>query len=263
MSKKFMTGGLIIAVTLLAFVACGSGDQQTANKADDEQLTQQKAGSAETDKPASEQLAAQDTAPPAQPVKQPEAKPKPRPKKETPPPAPATVTVPTGTALAVALDTKLRTDSNAVGDPVSATLSADLALDGKTIVPAGSKLQGQLTAVEEPHRTQGKAQMTIQFDKVVMADGRTLAIATAPLAFEAEGDAISDEAKVGAGAVIGGAIGALTSKKKGKGAAVGAAIGAAAGGAVAVATKGKQLELAAGSPLTVEVSEATTWEVPK
>ncbi len=274
LKMKVIAGHCLVALALLAFVSCGSGDKETAKTPDEGQVatTDQGAevtGTPETDKPADEPINAQDVTPPAQEKPKIEAKPKPKPpvetKKEEPPPTPAPVmvTIPTGTALSVALDTKLRTDSNAVGDLVIATLGAAVMAGGETAIPAGSKLHGTITALEEPHRTSGKAQMTLQFDRVVTPDGRTYAITTAPLSFEGAKDKMSDEVKVGAGAVIGGAIGAIASKDSKKGAAVGAAVGAAAGGAAALATKGAQIELAPGQELKVEVTQATQVEVPK
>jgi len=278
MKMKVIAGRGLVALALLGFAACGSGDNDTAQMQDEDQLatTDQgtaATGTAETDKPADEPINAQDVTPPEpeKPKVEAEAKPKPKPKppaetkKEEPPPAPKSVmvTIPTGTALTVALNTKLRTDSNAVGDPVVATLSSAIMADGETAIPAGSKLNGSITALAEPGRTKGKAQMTLQFNEVVTPDGRTYAVTTAPLSFEGEKDKMSDEVKVGAGAVIGGAIGAIASKDSKKGAAIGAAIGAAGGGAVALATKGKQIELAQGQALSVEVAQPAQVEVPK
>jgi hypothetical protein len=278
LKTKFIAGRILVALALLAFVACGSSDNESASETGDEQLatTDQETevtGTPETDKPVDQPIEAEEITPPAESKAEvkpkAEAKPKPKPpaetKKEEPPPAPEPimVTVPVGSALAVALDTKLRTDSNAVGDPVIATLASAIMADGQTAIPAGSKLHGRVTALAEPGRTKGKAQMTLQFDKVATPDGRRFALMTAPLSFEGEKDKMSDETKVGAGGAIGGAIGALASKKKGKGALIGAAIGAAAGGAVALATKGQQIELAPGQELSLEVTEATAIEVPK
>jgi hypothetical protein len=274
LKTKFIAGRILVALALLAFVACGSADNESASKADDEQLAStdhetEVTGSPESDKPVDQPIEAEDITPQAPEEPKIEAKPKPKPpaaiKKDEPPPAPEPemVTIPAGSALAVALDTKLRTDSNAVGDRVVATLASAIMADGKTAIPAGSKLYGQVTALEEPGRTKGKAHLTLEFDQVVTPDGQTFAVVTAPLSFEGEKDKMSDETKVGAGGAIGGAIGALTSKNKGKGALIGAAVGAAAGGAVALATKGNQIELAPGHQLSVEVTEATAVEVPK
>ena len=269
LKTRFICGQVIGAIALLTLLSCGSGDDEAQVATTDQDTVSTSAetdasGSAEADKPADEPITARDVTPPPAAKPKAEAKPKTETKTEPPPPpAPVMVTIPAGSSVTVALNTRIRTDSNAVGDPISATLASAVMAEGKTAIPAGSKLQGRLTEVEEPHRTKGKARLTLQFNEVVTPDGKTYAVSTAPLAFEAEGDKMSDEAKVGAGGLIGGAIGALTSKNKGKGAAIGAAIGAAAGGAVALATKGDQLELASGQQLSVEVTQATQVEVPK
>lgn len=170
---------------------------------------------------------------------------------------PKILTVPVGTTLVMALQTHLRTDSNITGDTFRANLSEAVRVDQMTVFPVGTEVRGRLSLVEEPHRTSGKAQMTLTFLEVVDPAGFLHAIATTPVELVGEGDKVTDEAKVGAGAVIGGIIGALSSnKQRAKGAAVGAAAGAAAGGAIALATKGKQLDLPTGQLFKVELNES-------
>lgn len=170
---------------------------------------------------------------------------------------PKIVTVPAGTALIMALQTHLRTDSNTTGDTFRAHLTEAVRVDDMTVFPVGTEVRGRLSFVEEPHRTAGKAQMTLTFLEIVDPAGFMHTITTAPVVLVGEGDKVTDEAKVGAGAVIGGIIGALSSdKQRAKGAAVGAAAGAAAGGAVALATKGKQLDLPAGQRFAVDLNES-------
>ena len=170
---------------------------------------------------------------------------------------PKMMTIPAGTTLLVSLDVPLSTDANKSGDNFRARLSDAVRVDQMTILPSGTEVRGRLTLVEEPHRTTGKAQMTLLFDQVVDPAGQPHSISTAPIVLVAEGDKISDEEKIAAGAVIGGVIGALSSdKQRAKGAAVGAAAGAAAGGAVAIATKGKQIELTADQQFAVNLNES-------
>lgn len=169
---------------------------------------------------------------------------------------PKTVTIDAGTILLVSLDAPLRTDINKSGDIFRAHMAEAVRVDQMTVLPQGTEIRGRLLLVEEPHRTAGKAQMTLSFDQVVDPAGRTHSIATAPIVLVAAGDKVTDEAKVVGGAVLGGLIGVLTSsKQQAKGAAVGAAAGAAAGGVVALATKGKQMELPAGHRFVVNLNE--------
>ena len=102
--------------------------------------------------------------------------------------------------------------------------------------------------------------MTISFEQIIDLSGRQQSISTEIIPLVAEDETISDEEKVAGGAVIGGIIGALTSKKKTKGAVTGALGGAAAGGVIALATRGNQIELPAGQRF--EVALTRTVEVP-
>jgi type IV secretion system protein VirB10 len=170
---------------------------------------------------------------------------------------PKIVTVPAGVTLVMDLQTHLRTDSNSIGDTFRAHLTEPVRVDQMTVFPVGTEVLGRLTLVEEPHRTSGKAQMTLAFEQIVDPAGFAHTIATTPVVLVGQGDKVSDQAKVGAGAVIGGIIGALSSsKQRVKGAAVGAAVGAAAGGAVALATKGQQLDLPAGQRFAIDLNES-------
>lgn len=249
--KRYMTAVGALALSLVFLTGCGQKQEQQGAVTDTTTVAQ-----------APQQPPTTDQAPPPVVVEEPAPKaptpkppvPKPQPKPEPKPEPAKMVTVPTGTTFVVALETRLRTDSNQTGDVFRARTTEAVRADNMTVIPAGTEVRGQLTKVEEPHRTSGKAQMTLSFDEYIDADGRSHAISSVPIVLEAEGDKISDEEKVAGGAVIGGIIGALTSKKKGKGALTGAAAGAAAGGAVALATKGKQLDLPVGQKFSVELN---------
>lgn len=271
MKKTYGTILSMGALATLMLIGCGSGQQQQTDVASTEQP---EVAAAPAEQPAPAQPAQEPAATTQQPAtQQPAAKPAAKPassgttaKTEPAKPAvvepepPKMVTIPTGTVMLVALDQTLRTDSNKTGDTFRARTTDAVRIDDMTVIPAGSEVRGVLTNVEEPHRTAGKAQMTLEFREFVDANGNSYLIASEPVALEGEGDKISDEAKVGAGAVIGGVLGALTSKKKTKGAATGAVAGAAAGGAIALATKGKQIELPAGQQFSVELTAPV--EVP-
>ena len=73
-------------------------------------------------------------------------------------------------------------------------------------------------------------------------------------------DEEQDAAKIGAGAVGGAIVGGIVGG--GDGAAKGAAIGGAGGTGVVLATRGKEVRMAAGTPLSVRLSQALTVRVP-
>jgi len=242
---------ILVLASAVLLAGCSKSDQEMsqAETADQELTTQESPADTAGAKVA---VAEPETKPTTTPETQPATK-----KQKPATPTTTMVTIPAGTAFVVSLETLLRTDSNKVGDQFSARTVNALDIAGTTVIPAGAEVHGSLTAVEEPHRTKGKAKMTLSFETFVDAQGKSHALATQPMVLEAAGDKISDEEKVAAGGVIGGIIGAATSKKKGQGAAIGAAIGAAAGGAVALATKGGQLELTPGQQFNVEMAAPT------
>jgi hypothetical protein len=241
---------VLFAALLLA--GCGKGEQQAPQTEQELAAEEQPADTVSKEVAVGEQ----ETTPETKATK-------PAAKKEKPVvPTTTKVTIPAGTAFTVSLETLLRTDSNQVGDEFVARTVAPVDVEGMLVIPTGAEIRGHLSQVEEPHRTKGKAKMTLSFDSFVDARGTSQTLAAQPVELEAEGDKVSDEEKVAAGGVIGGIIGAATSKKKGKGAAIGAAIGAAAGGAVALATKGGQLELAPGQQISVQIAEPTQVSVP-
>ncbi len=169
-------------------------------------------------------------------------------------------TVPSGTTMVVSLDEPLSTRTHKTGDWFTAHTIRPLSVEGRTVFPAGSEVRGQLTHDRQPGRTSGKAEMTISFEQIVDVNGRQQNISSEMIPLVGADEKISDEEKVAGGAVIGGIIGALTSKKKTKGAVTGALGGAAAGGAIALATRGNQIDLPAGQRF--EVALTRTVEVP-
>lgn len=249
----------LAAIAVFAFAGCGKSDAPEQAQSTTEAVAEEKPEVAVAEPaPVQQQQQTQAQTKPAAPAQKPAAeKPKPKPEPVKEKVIPASVekefTIPTGAILTINLTSRLATDESQVGDRFTATLAEPVVVEGVTVVPAGAPVSGRVTHVEEPHRTKGKAQMTLLVDRVEDAAGKTYNVQTAPLAMEAEGDKISDEEKIAAGAVVGGIIGAIA-KKKPKGAAVGAAAGAAAGGAVALATKGKQLVFEPGQSFAFEVT---------
>ncbi len=191
------------------------------------------------------------------------APPSARPVAPEPAPAPRPqwreVTVPAGTALPLELTTAISSETATVEMPVSARLRLAIVINGDTVMPAGSTLEGEVFDVERAGRVKGRSRVAIRFNEVRMA-GVTEDLRTNPVIFEGEATKGEDATKVGVGAGIGAAIGGILGG--GSGAAKGAAIGGAAGAGTVLATRGREVELASGtdidatlaSPLDVRVS---------
>ena len=79
--------------------------------------------------------------------------------------------VPAGTALMVKLETTLATFSNKPGDPFQARLTQAVVLNGRTLIPAGSMIEGRVTKVSEPRRISGKPTIGIMPEALVLPTG--------------------------------------------------------------------------------------------
>jgi hypothetical protein len=168
------------------------------------------------------------------------------------------VTIPAGTTLPLELTTAVSSASAQVEAPVSARLRRAVSINGTTALPAGTILHGEVSDVERAGRVQGRSRLALRFTSVVI-DGRRESLRTNPVSFEGEATKSEDATKIGAGAGIGAAIGGLLGG--GSGAAKGAVIGGAAGTGTVLATRGKEVELAAGSDLNPTLASAVDVEV--
>lgn len=169
------------------------------------------------------------------------------------PPVTQSVEIPAGTRLEVVLDRQLSTGTNSVGDSFPVSLTRAIVVDGQTILAEGTRLTGEITALEKPGRVSGVARMTLVLENVGAAQ-----IETAPLILEGEASKERDAVTVGIGAGIGAAVGAIFGG--GSGAAKGTAIGGGAGAGQVLATKGQDLVLEPERELTFVLSRNAVVE---
>ena len=157
--------------------------------------------------------------------------------------------VPTGTEIDLRLQTALSSKTNQVEDRFEATTVVDLRQDGRVLIPAGSRVRGVVTAVEDAGRIERKGRLSLSFDQITL-NGRTYPIrGTVTEALEAGG--YKDDAdKIGTGAAVGGIIGGILGGLKG--ALAGILIG---GGGVVAATEGQNVELAPGTVLRMRLDQ--------
>jgi hypothetical protein len=187
--------------------------------------------------------AVQPSAPAAAPVPAPASAPPPNRTQTTA----STNEVPAGTELDVRLQSALNSGTAQVEDRFEATTLVDLIINGRLLVPAGSVMRGVVTAVEAGTRTNRTSRMTVSFDQITV-NGRAYPMrGTVTDAIKGEG--IRGEAtRAGAGAAVGGILGAILGGAKG--AVLGVLIG---GGGTIAATEGKEVELPQGAVLRVRV----------
>ena len=148
------------------------------------------------------------------------------------------VSLPAGTALKVKLDNTLSTVASKSGDAFSARVTEAVMLDGKTVIPIGTTVEGRVTKVTEPRRAAGKPTIGILPESVVLPSGeRYMLNATLVDTNRGRGTDVNSEGQfkgdghdgkdltqiglgTGGGMVAGGLIGG------GKGLLIGGAIGA-------------------------------------
>ena len=147
----------------------------------------------------------------------------------------------------VRLQNSLNSGTSQVEDRFEGTTSADVLVDGRVAIPAGSLVRGVVTSVEPGTRTNRTAKMTVSFDQVTINDRAYPIRGTVTQAIEGEGirgEAGRTAAGAGVGAIIGGILGGF------KGALAGVLIG---GGGTIAATEGKEVELPQGAILRLRL----------
>jgi hypothetical protein len=171
------------------------------------------------------------------------------------------VTVPAGTVLPVELATAVGSDTSHVEDPVRGTLRHGVTIDGVEAIPAGTTLNGHVTAADRPGKVKGRGAIGFRFSQLDLpGEGDRVSISTATVSRLAPATKKQDAAKIGGGAAGGAIIGGIIGG--GDGAAKGAAIGGGAGTAVVLSTRGKDVRLASGTPIAVKLTSPVTIKVP-
>ncbi len=171
------------------------------------------------------------------------------------------VTVPAGTVLPLELKSTVSSATSHVEDPVHATLRRAIAIKGLTALPAGTAVVGHVTNAKRSARVKGRAQVGFRFTQIDLpGEGGRLAIRTSAVGRVAPGTKKRDAAEIGGGAAGGAIIGGILGG--GKGAAKGGAIGGAAGTGVVLGTRGKEVAVRAGTPVSVRLLAPLTVRVP-
>jgi len=176
--------------------------------------------------------------------------------------------VPAGTALTVRLETTLATFSNRVGDPFRGSITQPIVMDGKTVIPAGTIIEGRVTKVSEPRRISGKPTIGILPEAVILPTGEryyldaTLTDTNIPGSdvnaegqFKGSGHDRHDTLEQGGGTAGGMLIGGLV------GGPVGVLVGGTIGAGSATAhwlSKHRSATLPAGTQLTLELNRPLT-----
>ncbi len=251
MRKKFrVLSPLLLLLAGLSFAACGgSGDEEDPldRELDLAMAQDSLAALADTAMATDGEGEAQAEAPAeAPPRRDPPPAARPRQTTPTPDPKPRTpayrdFSVSAGSLLQVSLDQELSTESSNVGDKFTVTLLAPVTDATGLVIPAGTKIQGEVTALEVSGSSGEQAMIRLDFGQLLL-DGESYQVAlTVSEANATTRGRKSTEEKavtIGAGAVVGGILGRVIGGNA-TGTIIGGVAGAAAGTAIAHGHRGR------------------------
>ena len=166
--------------------------------------------------------------------------------------------LPSGSTLSMTLDQEIGTKSSRVGDTFSGTVdNAIVASNGATVVPAGSKVYGKVTGLDNSDHVGEPAAIKVDFERIVV-NGQShdlRAKVTATNLQTRGGDTRSETLKkAGIGAAAGAVLGAVLSGGELSKILLGGALGAAAGTVISLGVGDVEGVLPAGTRMTLQTT---------
>jgi hypothetical protein len=168
-------------------------------------------------------------------------------------------TIEEGTPIHVRLETGVDSATSKVEDAVNGTLTQALVVNGTTVAPIGSRVKGEVTAVQ-PSPKKGRASLAFQFRSLVIPGHDDPYAISAGINRVAPSEKKDDAITIGAPAVVGGIVGGIIGGKKG--AVIGAVVGGGAGTAIVLTTEGKDISLPSGTEVTMTLKTPVDVRVP-
>jgi hypothetical protein len=163
------------------------------------------------------------------------------------------LTLPSGSAIEVTLATPLTSETATVGGGWNGTIRNSSMLDGRNLIPVGSSVSGTVTGVTAAKKGD-RAMLDLGLNSVTV-DGHHYAVRGSMESVVAGSTRARNLGAIGAataaGALVGHAIGG-----SGKGTLVGAVVGGGAATGAVSKTKGWQVVLKEGTPLTFTTNES-------
>jgi len=244
---------LLLSLALLG--ACAKGENAGNASADStaRNLTLAPADSSATmrDMPATPPPAPAVTAPAARP---PAVRPK-------PPAPPAPLTLAAGSHFDMAATDTITSRTAKPGDAFTARVVEDVRnAAGKIVIPAGSQVNGTITAVKPAPNPNTPGTLTLGVSSVTIRGTNyplEATIDSLETVHKGRGVTTGDAAKVGGGAVAGAILGRVLGGNK-RGTIIGGIVGGAVGAGVAATSKDSDIVLPAGAHIIVTVTKPLT-----
>lgn len=257
----------LVLVVALGVTACQKAEQSEVSSTDNPATasetpaaTENPATTAETTPPATEPPAATTSSAPKKAAATPS---KPATKAVNAAAKSNSVTLPAGTQFDITLTTPVDTRTSNVGDKLEGTLAAPLVADGHTIAEAGALIRGEITELTRASRAKSeedRASAKFQFTSIQTVDGEKTLNATVT---NSEGKMVAkstgtrDKLIIGGSTVAGAIIGKVAGKDT-KSTILGAVGGAVLGTGAVLAAKGYELEVPAGSKISLRAEAPIT-----
>lgn len=235
-----MAGNRMVLITLALLAGCGGKGDGAAAGDDSTRDLQRPAVDASAplnDRPAKA------GSPAAKPAVKPAAKPVSR-------------TLATGTAISAKFDAGISSRTHKAGQTLTGTVASDVRdKNGRTVIPAGSRVHLTITAIKESERKSDKTGKLVLTPTKVEIAGKSYPVTGSATALDRtlkdRKTNAGDLAKVGVGAGAGALLGTAVSGGSTKGAVIGGIAGAAVGTQRAIETQDRDVVVPAGSRLKV------------
>jgi type IV secretory pathway VirB10-like protein len=163
--------------------------------------------------------------------------------------------------VGVRLETAVSSATARVEDRVSARVTRDVMVDGRVAVPAGSKLEGNVSMVQRGGHLRDRARVGLRFTTLVLPDNAHVPIQTEAIFRDGDAPGGESTAKIGASAVVGAILGGVFGGRRG--AAIGGTAGAAGGTAAVMAGDPNEAVIPAGTLLNLRLTAPATILVPR
>jgi hypothetical protein len=173
------------------------------------------------------------------------------------------VRIPAGTTFDVAMITPVDTRTSNVGETIEAKLTAPLVVNGKVVAEQDATVRGTISALQRASKSndeEDRASVKFRFTSLETVGGTKSIDATVTNSegrMVAKSTSTRDKLIIGGSTVAGAVIGKVAGKST-KSTIIGAVGGAVVGTGVVLAAKGYELEVPAGSKVTLRLDDPVT-----
>jgi type IV secretion system protein VirB10 len=191
------------------------------------------------------------------------------------------VILPAKTDIFVRLQRSLNSKTVSPGDKFSTLVEVPVTLDDRIVIPVGSYMLGHVASKETAGYIEGKANLVLVFDTVILRNGITRQLRAHVQSAEGyesnpeseDGELVaggSQGEEVAVGATTGAVIGLITAgtatvfnRGNPRAFEIGPGIGAAGGALLALLKKGDEVELRRGTSLTIQLQDEVEFVKPQ